>query len=342
MIKHTSYPQSIRNSAAFVFGALAMLVVIAVAAKPAEAAHPYTGAQIVYVGLEQHIASEEGFTGFDPAGLRSIRLGEPRTKARVLTDEPSAADPTVSPDGRWVAFSRDGAIMLARPDGTGERALTDGGGNGSSDGEPSFAPSGKRIFFIRLGDETASGTNQGDVYSIGTEGKGLRQITSGPAADRSPVSSPDGRQLVFGRTPPGKGGQHVYSARPDGSKLKDLTPRIPARSSRGERNFSAEDPAFSPNGRTIAFTVNGGNGAENIYTMRPDGKRVRSLTGAGEHPLTTRFQLSEPAFSPSGRFLLVTGRDRDHTELALIDLADRSRLLGTGSALDGEAAAWVP
>jgi TolB protein len=338
MNKRTPHPQSLRTSAVSVLCALVALLVLAIAAKPASAAHPYSGAQIVYVGLEDVIAPEEGFTGFEPVGLRSIRLGESKTKPRALTNEDSGAQPAVSPDGSWIASSRGGMIVLMRLDGSGQRRLTDGGG--SSDREPSFAPSGKRILFVRRGDETLPGSNEGDIYSIGTDGSGLRRITSGRTADRSPVFSPNGRQVVFGRTPAGKGFQRLYSARPDGSKLRDLTPRIPARRRAGERNFSAEDPAFSPNGRTIAFTVSNNGGGENIYTMRPNGNRLQSLTGGGEHPLSSRLQLSEPAFSPTGRFLLVTGRDRGHTELAIIDLRDRRRLLNT--PLQGEAAVWAP
>lgn len=320
---------------------LAVLVAFALAVAPAQAAHPYTGAPIVYVGLQNDIVPGEGFTGFKPVGLRSIRLGEPRTKAGVLTTDPRDSDPAVSPDGRWIAFSRSGVIMLISSDGSRLRQLTKGW-PGGADIEPRFTPSGRHVLFVRLGDETVIGSNQGDICSIRIDGQELRRITSTRAADRSPVMSPNGRQIVFGRTPVGKGFQHLYSARPDGSRLRDLTPRIPARRRAGERNFSAEDPAFSPNGRTVAFTVSNNGGGENIYTMRPSGNRIRSLTGAGENPLSRRFQLSEPSFSPSGRFLLVTGRDTGHSELALIDLADRSRLLGTGSALDGEAPAWVP
>lgn len=321
--------------------AVAMLAICAAAPPHARAAHPYTGAPILYVGLEGDFAPEEGFVGFKPVGLRSIRLGQPKASARALTDDSTGADPAVSPDGRLIAFSRSGVIMVMNSDGSGLRQVTRGW-PGGADIEPSFTRSGKRILFIRLGDETVAGSNQGDVCSIRIDGQELRRITSTRAADRSPAMSPNGRQIVFGRTPVGKGFQHIYSMRSDGSHLRDLTPRIPARRRAGERNFSAEDPAFSPNGRTVAFTVANNGGGENIYTMRPNGNRLSSLTGVGEHPLTSRFQLSEPAFSPSGRFLLVTGRDREHTELAIIDLRDRRRLLGTGSAIDGESAVWLP
>lgn len=340
MSRYQSHRRPFHSSIAFALGALLALLAGALAAVPASAAYPYIGAPIVYVGLQDRVVPEEGIVGVEPVGLRSIRLGQPRSAARVLTDD-SISAPAVSPDGRWIAFSLSGSIALMRTDGSGMRRVTVRGAD-SADREPSFSPSGNRIVFVRHDDETFPGGNEGDVYSVRTDGGGLRQITSGGAADRSPAISPNGRQIVFGRTPVGKGFQRLYSVRPDSSDMRNLTPRIPARRRPGERHFSAEDPAFSPNGRTIAFTVSAGSGAENIYTMHPSGNRLRSLTGVGERPLSRRFKLSEPAFSPSGHFLLVTARDPGHTELAVIDLADRSDLLGTGGTIQGEAAAWIP
>lgn len=331
-------------------GTAAVLTLVALNTAPARAAHPLTGGPVVYVGLEKEYRGEAEFL-MAPAGLRSIRLGEPKTAARVLTDDPRDLDPAVSPDGRRIAFSRGGELFLIDAGGARVRRLTDGGPAGSSDVEPSFVPGGRRILFVRLGDETVAGTNQGDVFSVGVDGGGPRRVTGGRSADRSPVSSPNGRQIVFAREPfsRGQGGDpewgfsHVYSVRPDGSRLRDLTPRIPARTPRIERKFSATDPAFSPNGRVVAFTVTGDGSVENVFTMRPDGRRVRSLTG-GERPLSRNANLSQPAFSPSGRSLLVTARERHpagDTALAAIDLGDRSRLFGVGG-VPGEAAAWLP
>lgn len=320
-------------------GTAVVLSLIALGAAPAWAAHPFTGAPVVYVGLEKEYRQEAEFL-IKPVGLRSIRLGESKKAARVLTEDPTDSDPAVSPDGRWIAFSRGGELFLMRADGSGARRLMDG--VSSSGGEPSFVAGGRRILFVR----------RGDVYSVGIDGTGLRRITAGRSADRSPVASPNGRQIVFAREPfsRGEGGDpeldfsHIYSARPDGSRLRDLTPRIPARTPRIERRFSATDPAFSPNGRVIAFAVTGDGSVENVFTMRRDGSRLRSLTG-GERPLSRNANLAQPAFSPSGRSLVVTARERHpsgETALAVIDLADRSSLHEVGGGVPGESAAFLP
>lgn len=331
----------------FICGAVvAALVALAPASRAA--APPDLGRHFVYRALG--IGSEG--EGFEPEGLRLGTLGSPPDHAVELTDDPGDEDPAVSADGRWVVFSRythvDGmegkreALFIMRSDGSGLRRLTAGPAIGGGDREPSFSPSGKRIFFVRLEDETIRGTNEGDIYSIGIDGSGLHQLTSGRYADRSPVASPNGRQIVFAR-PPGPpfqtGIPDIYSIRANGSHLVDLTPRIPARHRRTERIIAAGEPTFSPTGRVIAFAVRGGNGSEGIDTMRPDGSKIKSLVGRGPRALNRRFGLSEPEFSPTGRTLLVTARDSYHREIALINLSDRSRLF-TPHSVQGESPAW--
>ncbi len=308
-------------------------VALLIAAAGASATSPDLGQPFVYRALETPIGGE----GFAPVGLRILNLGSPPSAARVLTEDPADSSPAMSPDGRTVVFAGREGLFLIGADGAGLRQLTHPG-PAAGDGDPSFAPSGKRIVFARLEDETVRGTNQGDIYSIGIDGTGLRQITSGPAADGSPAMSPNGRQIVFSRRTRTEPISDVYSVRPSGSHLRNLTPRIPARHRRTEKILAAAEPTFSPNGRVIAFAVSA-NGAENIDTMRPNGTHIRPLTGIGHRALSRRFGLSEPAFSPSGRSLLVAARDTYHRELAVISLADRSRLF-TPYSPQGDSPAW--
>lgn len=76
----------------------------------------------------------------DPAARRLLRTGP-------------ASLPRWSPDGAWIAFAPDrgyfGGILIARPDGTGERRLTETGG------WPVWWPDGRRLGYITIrGDLT--------------------------------------------------------------------------------------------------------------------------------------------------------------------------------------------
>ena len=65
--------------------------------------------------------------------------------------------PEWSPDGNWIAFTRRGPdgrrIGIMRPDGTGERMLT----NGPADEGPSWAASSRELVFQRTDGDRAIG-----------------------------------------------------------------------------------------------------------------------------------------------------------------------------------------
>ncbi len=94
-----------------------------------------------------------------------------------------------------------------------------------------------------------------------------------------PAASPTGRQIVFVRSflrPDGIDlGPHIYSMRPDGSRLRDLTPRL------GEGALGY--PGFSPSGKAIAFATEGNNLRGDIFTMRANGGPIRRLTNRVTH-----------------------------------------------------------
>ena len=64
----------------------------------------------------------------------------------------------------------------------------------------------------------------------------------------------------------------MFEIRADGSRLAQIT--------HGPPGTSNSEPAWSPNGQSIAFTrgPSSGNGPTQIYTMRFDGTQLRQLT----------------------------------------------------------------
>jgi Tol biopolymer transport system component len=112
------------------------------------------------------------------------RIAEGPVRARRISA------PSISPDGRRVAFSALGRIWLMDlPDGT-PRRLTD-----SDEGEfqPSWSPDGRFIIYA-----TWKNMEGGHVYRISSAAEGNRErLTTDAAFYGWPTYSPDGRRIVF-------------------------------------------------------------------------------------------------------------------------------------------------
>lgn len=327
--------------------ACAALALAALFAAPAKAAWPGREGPVVYAGVFPGTTLKPYLTR--PAGLRRFTPGAGFPVQ--LTTDTTDRNPQVSPDGRLVVFSRDieapegherSAIFVSAIDGSGVRQLTGGGSLEEADTQPTFTASGRRIVFVR-GSAGAFAT--GDLYSVGLDGSGLTPLTAGPAADRMPAVSPTGRQIVFVRSfqrPDGiEFGPHVYSMRPDGSRLRDLTPRL---------GRDPWDPDFSPSGKAIAFATEGNNLRGDIFTMHAGGGPVRRLTNrvahdrrhSGEPRFPRPYGYTNPAFSPAGDSILAVARSGSSPRLARIRLADADHPHLLGSRFLGSAPAWAP
>ncbi len=66
-------------------------------------------------------------------------------------------------------------------------------------------------------------------------------------------------------------------------------------------------------GDKIAFDMQGPSGAFTVYVMRPDGSDTRCLTC--DHPELPRRHVGQPAWHPSGRYLVVQALKADHARV---------------------------
>jgi dipeptidyl aminopeptidase/acylaminoacyl peptidase len=300
---------------------------------------------IVYLGVREGALPYE--SGYLTTGLRVFDPGVPGS-ARVLTVDPSDADPQVSRDGRTIVFSRQvpsglpfphpemlGGIFVIGVDGGGLRQLTGGGPEGGSDVEPAFYPSAESIVF----DRASGPTGEGDLYSIRLDGTGLRALTPGLAREQGPTVSPSGRQIAFACGPVGGNAriEDVCSIRPDGSHRRLLTRKL----KQGAEPF---DPDFSPSGRQIAFTLGPGTAAD-VFTMRADGSRLEALTNrspSGRRTFPRTLGYASPAYAPGGGSLVALARGGSGPHLVQIRLRDPRHprpLLGGSLA---SAPVWAP
>ena len=203
--------------------------------------------------------------------------------------------PAWSPDGRKIAFVSDAKIYLMNADGSEHLALTKPivGHNHSL----AWSPDGRKLAFLREG---GCGPGCFSLYVVGSDGSGLRNLTSklgagrgpgnGPASD--PAWSPDGKKIAFVRLNASLG-DPIYVVKADGSGLRNLTPKPVG---------AYADPAWSPDGQKIAF-VSERDGNSEVYVMNADGSGQRSLT---RNPAFD----ADPAWSPDGRKIaFVSNRD---------------------------------
>jgi TolB protein len=171
--------------------------------------------------------------------------------------------PAWSPDGTKLAFttSRDGQpeIYVMNRDGSNVQRLTN---HPSIDVTPTWAPTGAQLAFVS--DRTGSP----QIYIVNADGTGLQQITRETACDR-PTWSPAPLNEI------------AYSARAGGGNIIKVFD-FATRSTRAltDNIGNSESPAFSPNGRHVAF-VSSRAGKEQIFTIHRDGSGLRQITRTG-------------------------------------------------------------
>lgn len=194
--------------------------------------------------------------------------------------------PELSRDRARIVFvsSADGGpywITVTNADGTGERILSDFGGEDAFD--PTFHPKSPQVVFVsRCCDIDGVG-----IYLINVDGSGRTLLTPTATSNDSPAVSPGGGQITF--VSHRDGDPEIYVMNRDGSGQRRLTTH-PA------RDFA---PVFSPDNRRIAFASER-DGRVEVYVMQWDGADLRRVTTAGG---------GAPSFGPDGRKILFTVSD---------------------------------
>ncbi|HZG95624.1 MAG TPA: fibronectin type III domain-containing protein [Mycobacteriales bacterium] len=125
---------------------------------------------------------------------RIFRLTTAGGTPTAVPNTVGATKPTVSPDGRYLAFSRSGAIWVVKATGADPFVLRTGSAS-SGYFAPRWSPDGTRLSTIR----TVRGTSTA-VYLVGTSrGAGNGTVTSYPASSElTPAGwSNDGRALYY-------------------------------------------------------------------------------------------------------------------------------------------------
>jgi TolB protein len=175
--------------------------------------------------------------------------------------------PVYAPDGTRLAFvsNRDQAgnteIYVMNADGSNVRRLTN---NAAADTSPTWSPTGNQIAFV------SDRTSTPQVWIMDADGLGQRQLTYETYADRPTWSPAPYNEIAYAaKTGPG---QDI--------KILDLATRQVRQLTFGEG--TNESPAFSPNGRHLAFASTRA-GKMQIFTMSRTGQDLKQLTRMGSN-----------------------------------------------------------
>jgi Tol biopolymer transport system component len=237
----------------------------------------------------------------------------------------AAGSASWSPDGRRIAFLTVGCnhgcggsaeLHVMNADGTGQRKLSGDWESETVFMPPVWSPDWRRMAFVRGrgAAKYGNGGRDSDIYLANADGGGSRRLTQSPQRDGDPVWSPDGRRLAFVRVGYGVGDRalgfgDIYLVNVDGSGLRRLVRaisplvRMPGGPTWG---FSA-NPAWSPDGRRIAFVSNR-DGSDDIFVVNVDGTGLRNMT-------RSRGNDHDPVWSPDGRVIAFTGHRARPSEL---------------------------
>lgn len=222
-----------------------------------------------------------------------------------------------------VAGGSDGLprdLYLINPDGSGFRNLTNDPTH--SEETPAWSPDGQRIAFSR-----GSAGTRTDLWIIREAGSDLERVTDTPDAwEREPDWSPDGRFLAFVRMEGGFGQPFLVTL-----VVKDLRTGA-ERTLKSGGIGDVESPAWSRDGRRIAFSTNAGH---EIHTIRPDGTDETVLFDAGSDFATA------PSWTPDGRSVVFAGPGGDvPTAIWLMDRdGANARVL---IAVEAHDPIWIP
>lgn len=182
-----------------------------------------------------------------------------------------AAEATVSPDGKQIAFavsparSRDDQeIYLADLDGSGLRKLTD---EKRLQHQPAWHPHGRFLFFVSRPSDEAH-----DIWRIALPKGDLEQVTVGRGLHFDPTVRADGAL--------------AYSSNYSGNY--EIWVHLPGEEPRAITNHSAVDgfPAWSPDGRELRFESSR-SGQFEIWRVSVEGgepQRVTSTPAGAQHP----------------------------------------------------------
>ncbi|MEJ2736326.1 MAG: hypothetical protein P8189_22625 [Anaerolineae bacterium] len=252
------------------------------------------------------------------AGTRRVNLwivgngkGAP---ARALTggDLREMGEVSWSPDSRYLVFHAlvpDGIDHdIVRLDIEAGEYINLTANSPAWDRDPRWSPDGAWIAFVS--DRVAgTGSGQESIWRMAPDGSDLSQVTASDWEDVRPAWSPDGDEIAFYRwsfldlVEGGPSG--LWVTRADGSEERllielDVLP------------LGFDAPAWSPDGRWIAYQAGPSNNAD-LYVVPAGGGSPMNISALPGHDYAA-------SWSPDSRFLLFTNSAEGEDRLFVADV----------------------
>lgn len=195
--------------------------------------------------------------------------------------------PAWSPDTKYIAFqsgrSGNNEIYIMNSSGI----MVNITNNEAEDVQPSWSADGQQIVF----QSNRSGNL--DLFAVNLLNGHVRQLTNTPnIVEQYPDWSPDGQRIVYAARDASKVNLDIFIMNTDGNNVQNIT----------FGNTKYITPAWSPNGKSIAFSSNSIDKSEKsaVYVINRDGSGLARLTPPELHAV-------DPDWSPDGQWIIFWG-----------------------------------
>ncbi len=236
----------------------------------------------------------------------SIIERQPNGKVVKLVDlgpDDGYAHPSVSPNGRQIAFIMEDCYIPGSPnpctpyaigdsrvvvvmniDGTNEHVVSNNEAFENCDASPQWSPDGQWVYFQQLCGYYVDGVYK--VHPDGTDQTLLSKYSNYPGF----AFSPDGTKIAYVGHPDETSGAQVYVANIDGSNAVTVPNQPP------DTGFSNYDPVWTPDSKAIVFASEKEVSEANSVSI----DRINT-DGSGLTQLMTAQEVGELAVSPDGK-----------------------------------------
>jgi Tol biopolymer transport system component/imidazolonepropionase-like amidohydrolase len=247
--------------------------------------------------------------------LLSVRLVAQKLDSKQITiNEGTNMASALSPDGKTIAFDLQGTIYTFPATGGTAKPLTDGMGD---DRQPHWTPDGQRIVF----QSYKSGNYH--IWSVGKDGKDLKQHTTGPFDHREPFVAPDGKSIICSSDR--NGNYDIW-------KLTLSTGEMTALTTNTDHDYA---PAYSPDGKNMVFASNRTEGAGIYLKSENEPEKLLVPTGKGVP--------NAPAWSADGKYVSYQVATGSMTTLMSVEVSSGKivQLSKTGDDVFPFRASWM-